>query len=533
MSGDLLERALFSFGRSVHSSFTTAVAEGKARLDFRRPENREFWLAGWRYITNLGQRGTWRTAYEWAKLLLSLDPDNDPLCTVLVLDQLALRAGQATHLLKLADSTFFSKRWRSRVNVAISASLAEYKNKERSRSEYELKRAMSRYPWVFTRLFQELKIDRTPKSIWGKRPRSEREVFDCELYVHSSIDLWNTPETTALLIEVAESISNCTPPPKDERPITLDEARHVLLNGSPSLIGLLPDEFTQMSTTSADPLPPPDNLTSYTITPRPDSPHTYRDPFDEFDDLDELRDIHDLELRGASGSTTDDEETRELGLHSLISHLVPWLVPGPAGASRSENPAPDPVDDASASGVNPEEVQAPGGRLMEALHRSMGRQPRLGARLEQLFMRSGVEPLSPGGSDQELIIPNDDDNPESTDGPTPPPASDVHTDSLGEQAPERQSVVYDDERNKRWLAGQGMIMLRDFMAAHGVEQAAWSPIEVANRGRWILEEYARNALLLPQRTRNFILDYVLRQGTGAEVQELVVKEVERLREERR
>lgn len=43
-SGDLLERALFSFGRAVHSTFAANLSQGKARLDFRRPENREFGL---------------------------------------------------------------------------------------------------------------------------------------------------------------------------------------------------------------------------------------------------------------------------------------------------------------------------------------------------------------------------------------------------------------------------------------------------------------------------------------------------------
>ena len=78
MAGDLLERALFSFGRAVHSTFAKTLAEGKARLDFRRPENREFWLAGWRYMQNLTMRATWRTVYEWENLLLSLIPENDP-----------------------------------------------------------------------------------------------------------------------------------------------------------------------------------------------------------------------------------------------------------------------------------------------------------------------------------------------------------------------------------------------------------------------------------------------------------------------
>ena len=34
----MLERALFTFGRSVHSTFSANLASGKARMDFRRPE---------------------------------------------------------------------------------------------------------------------------------------------------------------------------------------------------------------------------------------------------------------------------------------------------------------------------------------------------------------------------------------------------------------------------------------------------------------------------------------------------------------
>lgn len=526
MSGDLLERALFSFGRSVHSSFTTAVAEGKARLDFRRFENREFWLAGWRYVTNLGQRGTWRTAYEWAKLLLSLDPENDPLRIVLILDQIALRACQSTHLLKLIESSFFSKMWNSRVNIYISTGLAAYKNKEQSRSEYQLKSAMETYPWIFARLFQELNIERIPKSIWGKPPRSKREQFDCEIYVHGNKDLWNTPELIALLAKTAESARNNTFSPKDDRPITLDEARHVLLDGSPSLIGLLPKEFTQRSTTSTDPLQPDDNLASYSITP------SYRDPFDDFDDFDDLPDLPNLQIREAADTGAEMEETRELSLQSFLSRLVPYLVPAETGASRSENPEQEPPDTvASAAGVLQEEFTARGAQLMEVLRRSIGRHTRLDPGVEQLLEGAGAELFDPNLSDQEFIIANDVDNPETTDRLTSAPAStDAPPDSPAEETAERQSGVYDDERNQRWLAGQGMIRLRDFVATHGADQAAWSPAEVATEGRMILEEYAGNALLLAQqRTRNFILDYALRQGTSVEVQALVMNELQRLR----
>lgn len=526
MAGDLLERALFSFGRSVHSSFTTALAEGKARLDFRRPENREFWLAGWRYVTNLGQRGTWRTAYEWAKLLLSLDPKNDPLRIVWVLDQMALRAGQATHFLKLIESSFFSQKWRSCANVQISATLAKYKNKDQAWSEDQLKRAISTYPWIFDRLFQELNIERIPKSIWGKPPRSKREKLECEIYVHGNKDLWNTPEIIALLIENAESVHDYTLPQMEHIPISLDEARHVFLNGTPSLIGLLPEEFTQMSTTWADPFPPPDNISSYTVTRWPEVPHSYRDPFDDFDDVDDLNDLPNPQIREA-GETGAIEEIRESSVQSILSRILPWLTPGGTGASRSEDHEQDAQDIlASASGGSQEELTVREARLMEVLRQSLGRHATIDPRFEQMLMGTGAEPGSPSPSDQELML----GNLEITDRPTSLRATaEALPESLAEQALEPQPAAYDDQRNQRWLAGQGMIRLRDFTTAHGADPAAWSPAEVASEGRLIVEEYARNALLLAQqRTRTFILNYVLRQGTSEEVQELVTEEVERL-----
>lgn len=286
-----------------------------------------------------------------------------------------------------------------------------------------------------------------------------------------------------------------------------------------------------MSTTWADPFPPPDNNSSYTVTRWPEVSNSYRDPFDDFDDVDDLGDLPNLQIREAAeiGAV---EETREISIQSFISRLVPWLAPGEAGASRSENPEQDPQDIlASASGDSQEELTEREARLMEVLHQSFGQHPTIDPRFEQMLTGTGAEPISPSRSDQEFML----DNLESTDRLTSSRATtDAPPDPLTEQALERQPVVYDDERNQRWLAGQGMIRLRDFITAHGADPAAWSPAEVASEGRSILEEYARNALLLAQqRTRTFILNYVLRQGTSVEVQELVIEEVERLTAEGR
>ena len=206
ISGDLLERALFTFGRSAHSSFTHALSEGKARLDFRRPENREFWLAAWRYVKDLGQRGTWRTAYEWAKLILSLDPEGDPYCISNIIDQLALRGGSAEHFLKLADSSLFKDEiWTEKPNINISKAMAQYRLKMPQECRAHLAQFVQTYPWVFARLFQELNLSNLPKSIWGKQPRTDREKFEAESYVLNAKDIWSLPDAISLLVEVVET----------------------------------------------------------------------------------------------------------------------------------------------------------------------------------------------------------------------------------------------------------------------------------------------------------------------------------------
>lgn len=262
-SGDLLERALFSFGRAVHSTFSKNLAEGKARLDFRRAENREFWLASWRYMQNLTMRATWRTVYEWAKLLLSLSPEDDPYAMWLVLDQYALRSRQDLDFLNLSRNATFKQVHQNMPNVQLSQGLAEWRAGNQGKGKQALFTAIGRFPWVIARLMQELGLD-PPPGIWGKEPRSQREKLHAELYAARAKDLWNTPETTALLLEIASALPPDTPAASiDAEEITRNEARHVLLSDTPALIALIPRKFTQQMDSASDPLPPDDAYMPY------------------------------------------------------------------------------------------------------------------------------------------------------------------------------------------------------------------------------------------------------------------------------
>ena len=262
VSGDLLERALYTIGKSVHSSFPAAMRHGLARLSFDDAPNREVYLAIWRYIRNLEMRGTFKTAFEWSKLLLQLDVRSDPYGATLMIDQLALRGRSHDQLISLASEEAYGTTWQHLPNIKISLVLAYLRAKQPREARRQLALAMHQYPYILSALASALDISPLPKSLWAKLPSTDAEKLYTELYVSRAKDLWDTPETTALLVEVAETLniykdvtSAAPPPPRLE--ISLEEARHVILLEDPHILALLPRNFTRMPNSGYDPLPPP------------------------------------------------------------------------------------------------------------------------------------------------------------------------------------------------------------------------------------------------------------------------------------
>ena len=481
VSGDLLERALFSFGRSVHSSFANTLAEGKARLDFRRPENREFWLAAWRYIGNLGQRGTWRTTYEWAKLLLAMDPQNDPYGVTTIIDQLALRGGQFEHFLKLSSCPSIVKdAWISMLNTRISAALAEYKLKQADKSRASLRGTVQDFPWVFAQLFKELKIERIPTSIWGKEPRTEREKLESACYVHRAKDLWNTPDVISFLVEVVDTTKPSPNPRLSDKPITLNEARHVLLSGIPQLIALIPRSYTIMSSSSSDILPPVDSIDSYNPAPpigrMPLS--AYNDPFGSDNDTSDAEELTPPRRRPQTpppNANTEDPADQDhgpasgRGIRGFFSRFLAW--PNPNGEPRLQQ-HPGETENAEQGG-------------------------HLDRTIDDLVRRATAE------EDAE----DDDQDYDSADS--------------------NGGRTYDEDANKRWLAGKGLLELKEFVEKHGTDIGTWvqDPL-IEGEGRAITAEYTRRVMELSETNRRFILDYTLRQGAGQAARDLVGRFVE-------
>jgi hypothetical protein len=218
-------------------------------------------------------KGTYRTALEWAKMLLAFDYVHDPYCMRLMIHHLALRSSEFQWLLDLYESDF-PNTWRplglsnSKADVHIQPSLAfaALQLRDGARARKLLTKSMGEVPWLFTRLFKELNLD-APPSIWGVQPRTDAETLFSEIYVRQTQDLWNTPEATSLLMEIGHTIKEIKLddiPKLSNDEMTLDVVRFIYLDNNPALMRLVPSQLLHRENNSdADPLPPYHNDFSY------------------------------------------------------------------------------------------------------------------------------------------------------------------------------------------------------------------------------------------------------------------------------
>ncbi|KAL2135901.1 hypothetical protein VTI74DRAFT_6284 [Chaetomium olivicolor] len=260
LAADLIERAIFTFGRVSLSEFRKKLEKGQARLSFARPENRQFYLAGWNLIQKLVLKGTYRTALEWAKLFLSIN-HSDPYAMLNWIHVLAIRAREAQWFIDFCSSPLFTTPdLPTAIYAAQTLPLAHFQLKDTAAAKSTLIKGMETLPWLYCALFSALNLD-TPPSIWGVQPRSDDEALHTQLYIHTAKDLWNTPQHIALLKEAAAAVTrvphSTLPAP---RPVSLSTARFIYLDNTPALMGLVPRQMLHppapQPNFDLDPLPP-------------------------------------------------------------------------------------------------------------------------------------------------------------------------------------------------------------------------------------------------------------------------------------
>ncbi|CRL02217.1 CLUMA_CG015398, isoform A [Clunio marinus] len=156
MAAELIEHALYAFECAFHSMFS--VTNGNCRLDYRRQENRGFFIVLFKHAQFLAARACPRTALELSKLILSLDPENDPLAIILIIDFYALRSKQYDFLIQLYKEWETSHNLSLLPNMAYSYALALYNANRMDESDKAIQYALTMFPGVLKLLLDELSI---------------------------------------------------------------------------------------------------------------------------------------------------------------------------------------------------------------------------------------------------------------------------------------------------------------------------------------------------------------------------------------
>jgi hypothetical protein len=257
LSADLCERALFAFGRVTTSAFRRDLEAGAARLDFRRPENRQFWLAGYHYIRTLIRKGTFRTALEWAKVLFSLDPVRDPYGMNHWIHVFAIKAHEPKWLEDYLEYVSQGQLRDESMYYRNTLALAKLQQGDVDGARDFLVKQMESMPWLYCSLFQALGLD-APPSIWGVTAEGEGDTFYTELYVYSTKDLWKNPRAMTVLQETAKVARKNSDGSIGINPLLeLRTARFIFLDGTTGLLSMVPTAYIDTHPNyESDPLPP-------------------------------------------------------------------------------------------------------------------------------------------------------------------------------------------------------------------------------------------------------------------------------------
>ncbi|KAJ2285758.1 hypothetical protein IWW55_007167, partial [Coemansia sp. RSA 2706] len=293
-AGTLVERALYAFEQGFVPRFN--ITNGLGRLDFRQIESRGLFLALFRHMQFMARRGCWRTAFEVNKVLLALDPVQDPYGALLTLDFHAMKSQQYEYVRQFVDDWTWS-----RVDLlpgwAYSRALAEFmlEEGEQGRSMDLLVEAILVFPAVLPVLCAKANIDVDSvvlthpyfqdRQTAGESAMTQMQLL-AQLFVERSNALFRTPEVSrwlqeGLLLALEQiALGGSTARDITAAPAVIERkrqaeqqlctyvvperiSRHVLVADMDQLKSGLPEEIRTATSFAFDPLPPADDINVY------------------------------------------------------------------------------------------------------------------------------------------------------------------------------------------------------------------------------------------------------------------------------
>ncbi|AGO12772.1 AaceriADR305Cp [[Ashbya] aceris (nom. inval.)] len=154
-SNGLVEKALFVFDRALKNGI--AFDGRQCQLPYIYFYNRQFYLAIFRYLHIISQRGAVGTASAWAKVLWSLSPLEDPLGVRYFIDHYVLLNKEYTYMLKLSRSSLVTdyRDWFT-LGIALGSVLCYLNLSDKANARKELERAFKYHAVALHTIFTDV-----------------------------------------------------------------------------------------------------------------------------------------------------------------------------------------------------------------------------------------------------------------------------------------------------------------------------------------------------------------------------------------
>ncbi|CAK9802529.1 Transcription factor 25 [Anthophora plagiata] len=281
MAAEFTERALYCLECAFHPLFifTTPLC----RLDYKKQQNRALFITLFKHLNFVGGRACYRTSLEFCKLLLTLDPEGDPLAVILSLDFYALRAKEYEWFIEFCNHWDSVRNLTQLPNVAFSLALAHFHLGNRTVASELLQNALIMFPSVLMPLLEKCSIqtDETlrthdffnTKAIATTSPALEKLQ---SLYIARSFRLWKEADLLPWLRENVHTVLNRVDSKDDyikycevkrskryQGKLPKSILRHIILSDIKDVTINVQEIQGDGSVLSYDPFPPVDSIDIY------------------------------------------------------------------------------------------------------------------------------------------------------------------------------------------------------------------------------------------------------------------------------
>ncbi|XP_018308237.1 transcription factor 25 [Mycetomoellerius zeteki] len=293
-AAEFIKRALYCLECAFHPFFNVTTA--KCRLDYRKQQNRALFITLFKHLGFVGGRACYRTSLEFCKLLLSLDPEGDPLAVVLCIDFYALKAKEYEWFIKFCNLWEDSRNLTQLPNIVYSLALAHFRMGNKTDADKLLQNALIMFPDVLTLLVDQCNI----------QTDSEIKAYDFfyphanaspaleklqKLYVMRSFHLWKETDILPWLedcvckvvdrVETKDDYVKYCAVKRSVRyrgKLPRNILRHIILSEVQGVMVHIEEIQDEDPVLSYDPLPPLDSINIYkkpTANSRPDSSNIF------------------------------------------------------------------------------------------------------------------------------------------------------------------------------------------------------------------------------------------------------------------